>query len=236
MNVTPTQSVTSSSGIGGFNLASPLSLYGITGTTFTINGQAISVNPVSDGLSNIISRINASSAGVIATFNQASGQIQLVSKATEPKHRPRLPTDSSNFLGKTGLKGGGFNPTIQVGQQAQVSYLNQSGAVQTVFSNSNTLNDVIAGISLNLVSGTNTPYNVQVAADSSGLTGAIGTFITAYNAAIQEINIATAPPVVKAPTAGNLVQAGVAQSQQLTTGGPLYDNFSVRRPSTASSI
>ena len=210
-------------------MTTPLTTYGINGNTFTINGVAISINPAGDGLTDIINRINSSSAGVIATFNASSGAIQLVSKTTGPQSIVLgSPTDNSNFLAKVGLKGGGFNPTLQVGQQASVTFLNQSGNQQTVYSNSNTITTVIPGINLTLNSATNTPYNVQVASDSSGLPSAINNFITQYNNAIDEINTATAPPIVQAPTSGNLITPGQAQSSQVTPGGPLYDNISVQ--------
>jgi flagellar hook-associated protein 2 len=105
-----------------------------------------------------------------------------------------------------------------------LTYLGPTGAPVTVYSSTNDFDSVIAGIDLNVTSSTSTPYTVSVANDPTAAETAIGAFVTAYNAAMNELNAATQPPAVSTSTS---TSTGEAQSQQSTTGGLLYKNFEV---------
>jgi len=224
------ESVTSSSAVGGINPDQTLNLTAPslnTGTTFTINGVAISINPTTQNLDDIINEINSSNAGVVASWNTTTGQLQLISKATGPQSIVLgSPNDSSNFLSVFGLTTSGA--TTQVGSQASVTYQNASGNSQTVYSNTNAVTNVIPGVTLNLVSNdASTPYTVTVAQSSTNLVTNINAFVKAYNAAINEINTASAPPVVSTPSPGTPLASGSAQSNVTVPGGVLFGNNSV---------
>jgi len=224
-------SVTSSSGVGGIDPDATLNLVNAStplnsGTTFTINGVAISIDPTTQNLQDVINSINSSNAGVIASWNTTLGELQLVSKATGPQSIVLgSPTDSSNFLQTFGLTTAGA--TTQVGQQASVTYLSASGSPTTVYSNSNSVTNVIPGVTLTLQQSTNTSYTVAVAQTSTNLISNINAFVKAYNAAINEINTASQPPVVSTQAPGTPLASGTAQSSVTVPGGVLFGNDSV---------
>ncbi|MGH7684057.1 MAG: flagellar filament capping protein FliD, partial [Vulcanimicrobiaceae bacterium] len=136
------------------------------------------------------------------------------------------PGDTSNLLQAFGLTTGGA--TTQVGQQASVTYQTASGGTATIYSNSNQVTSVIPGLTLTLQQSTNTPYTVTVAPSNTGLVSGINTFVKTYNAAITEINTATAPPVIHTAGPGTPLRSGTAQSSQVIPGGVLFNNGSVQ--------
>ncbi len=225
-----TFTVTGTSGVGGISQTSSLDNNNaagfntpVTAGSFTINGVLINVDPTKDNLASVLTRINASKAGVLATFNAATEQITLTNKATGPQSIViGAVGDSSNFLSAAGLTIASGSTTA-VGTQAKVVFQGPSGTAQTVYSNSNTLTNAIAGVSLSLVSNTSTAFVINVAQDTSGLVNAINTFTSAYNSAISEIDQATAAPVVPPVGAGGLS----ASVPTPIGGGVLYNNADV---------
>jgi flagellar hook-associated protein 2 len=233
---TPTSgSVTGTGGVGGisdtldFNSANALGqstnanyLTAVTSGSFTINGVKISVDVTKDNLADVVSRINASSAGVVAAYNSATGQITLAAKNTGPQSIVLgSGSDTSNFLTASGLTTAS-GATVTIGKQASVTVQNPAGGTQTVYSSSNSVTTAIPGVQLNLIAPASSPFQVTVAPDSSGLVSAINTFISAYNTAIDEINIATSPPVVASGSFGSGPNASAAVG-----AGILYGNSDV---------
>ena len=226
----PPYTVVGTSGVGGINVAAALNNTStnagfaapVTAGTFTINGVAITVDPAGDNVSSILAKINASQAGVNASYNSATNQITLTSKTTGPQSIVvGAAGDSSNFLSDAGLTGPGTSTVI--GQQAQVSLQQPDGTTKTVYSNSNTVTNAISGIQLNLISNSTTPFSVVVSQDTSGIVNALNTFVSAYNSTITEINNATMPPIVTASQPGALPANATAP----IGGGVLYGNADV---------
>jgi flagellar hook-associated protein 2 len=218
--------VTGTSGVGGLNEAAALN--GSTGAGFntpvtsgffTINGVQIQVSASGDNLNSIIQKINSSSAGVNAYYDAATNQIQLVSTTTGSQSIVLgSASDTSNFLSAAGLTTAS-GATTSVGKQAQVQVQQPDGSVKTVYSNSNQVTNAIAGVQLNLVSNDpSTPFSVTVSQNTNSLVSAVNTFVSAYNAAIKEINAATAPPVVTSTTPGS------TSSSSSFGGGVLFNN------------
>lgn len=230
-------SVTATAGVGGINQALMFNSTSAQGTTtdanyvtpvttgtFTINGVSISVDATQDNLASVIKRINASSAGVIASYNSATGQITLANKNTGSTGIVLGGgSDTSNFLSASGLTPASGAATT-IGKQASLTFQDSSGSTHTVYSNSNTVTTAIPGVQLNLLSSTNTPFQVTVSQDTTQLVSAVNTFVSAYNAAISEIDTATAAPVVPQSAAGSSI--GVAPTQGVG-GGVLFGNADV---------
>jgi flagellar hook-associated protein 2 len=225
--------VTSSSTIAGINGASTLNADGnagfatpVTSGTFTINGVQFSVNITQDSLNDIIGDINASSAGVTATYNTATSQIVLTNKTQGPQSiLLGASGDTSNFLAAAGLSNG----TTVAGTQASVTYTDAGGS-HTVYSSTNDFSDVIPGFTLSVTQSSPTPatpgtafYTVTVGSDPSQAETSINAFIKSYNAVINEINKATVAPQVSTSTSS----AGLAQSTENSAGGILYGNFQI---------
>lgn len=219
-NTATAGTVTATAGVGGINQAlmfnSTNGLGGasdanyvtpVTSGFFTINGVQITVDNTTDNLASVVTRINQSAAGVAASYNSATGQITLTSKNTGAQSIVvGSSSDTSNFLTATGLTTAA-GATSTIGNQASVTVQSGSGSTQTVYSNSNTVTTAIPGVQLNLLSSTGAPFQVTVAQDSSNLVSAVNTFVSAYNAAISEINSATAAPVVPSSPVGSGVGA-----------------------------
>ena len=231
-------SVTGTAGVGGIDQALMFNSQNSSGTatnanyktavtsgTFTINGVQISVNATQDNLASVITRINASNAGVLASYNSATGQITLTNKNTGPQGIVLgSSSDTSNFLSATGLTPASGASTA-LGTQAAITFQDASGGTHTVYSGSNNVTTAIPGVQINLLSNTNTPFQITVSQDSSQLVGAVNTFVSAYNAAITEINAVTATPIVSQGTAGSTV--GVPASTAVG-GGILFGNADVQ--------
>lgn len=233
-------SVTSAGAIGGINqatvftgnnlagLVTPLS--GSTGSFFTINGVKITINPSTDNLASVLQRINSSAAGVVASYNTTTDQVTLTSKTTGPSGIVLGSTstgDSSNFLAAVGLEGAGA--TTAVGKQASATVLAPSGISTTYYSNTNSFANAIPGLTLNIFQNSSTSTTFTIAQDSSTAINAINTFVSVYNATINEINNATAPPVIKQAAAGTGTQATTANSVAIASGGPLYNDFAIEQ-------
>ena len=173
-------------------------------------------------LSDIVQEINTSSAGVVATVNPATGQIVLTASQTGPSGIVLGKTgDTSNFLTAAGLTAAS-GATVKIGSQAEVDILNPDATTSKYFSNSNTVTSAIPGIALNLQSNTNTPFTVTVAQSTTQLVNAVQNFTSVYNAAISEINAATAAPIVTS------VQPGSNGTAQSVGGGILYGNNNIQ--------
>jgi flagellar capping protein FliD len=238
-------SVTSSAAIGGVNQNATLGQADnagfttqVTAGTFTINGVQFTVNPTTDSLSTLLSDINSSSAGVTATYNQETSSIQLTSTTAGPQSiLLGASGDTSNFLQAAGFltsynTPGSINAgaSQQTGTQASLTYTNLQGQTQTVYSSTNDFTSAIPGIDLNVntsspasLAAGSTYYSVTVAADPTQAEAAINKFITAYNAAIQELNKDTAAPTV---TAGTDATTGTSSSAS-SGGGVLYGNYQI---------
>ena len=216
--------LTSSAPIGGVNLGLSYNstnnagfTAAVTGGTLTINGVNISVKP-GDNLNNTITAINSSAAGVVANYDPVSGSFTLSNKSAGAQSISI--SDTSGLSAALGLN----TATPTVGTPSTVTYQTPTGTTATVNSSTNSVTSVIPGVTLNLTSNDPaTPFTVTVGSDPSQAAGAISAFVSAYNAAINEINQATAAPVVSnvSPAqSGSVTQ----QSQQIVGGGILFGN------------
>ncbi len=237
-----TYSATSTSKIGGINVGATMNTSNnagfataVTAGQFSINGVAFTVDPTSNNLNNILQQINASSAGVFATYDAANDRVMLTAKSSGPQGITLgSSSDTSNFLKAVGFLANATQPNtlsagaaVAVGKAAHVQYVDNAGTMHDVYSNSNDVTTVVPGVDLKLQQAIDgivvAPVTISVAQDSTKLQTSIKTFVTAYNAVIDEINKATQAPVVGTTTAKN----GQSQAQQLTTGGVLFNNSDI---------
>jgi flagellar capping protein FliD len=245
-NTQTSGSVTSAGPVGGLNeaaqfnatgtanLLTSVSTAGPGGTRtandgfFTINGVQIDVNPSTDNLATVLQNINSSAAGVTATYNQTTNQITLVNTNSGPQSIVLGgANDTSNFLQAVGLTPA-TGASESIGQQSSVQILQPNGTTQTIFSSSNAVTAAIPGITLNLLANSTTPTTVTVKQNTQAPISAINTFVSAYNAAINEINTATAVPVVQQNSAATTAGTGTTStSSKLTQGGVLFGDFTL---------
>ncbi|HTU70592.1 MAG TPA: flagellar filament capping protein FliD [Candidatus Baltobacteraceae bacterium] len=189
----------------------------VTAGTFTINGVKITVS-ADESLNDVINAINSSTAGVTASYNTITGQVELVNANSGPQSIILSASgDTSNFLSAVGLTTTS-GATTTVGQQSVVKILNADGTTSTYYNDSNTVTNAIPGLSLSITGNTTTPFTLNVSQNTALLVSALQGFVSTYNAAVNEINSDTAPPVVQA------IQPGSGAIAQSIPGGVLYGN------------
>ncbi|MDP3479597.1 MAG: flagellar filament capping protein FliD [Desulfoprunum sp.] len=173
--------------------------------TLTVNGKAITIDSTNNSLQGLQSAINAQSTttGVSATIiNDGNG--------ASPYHLVLTGKDAStSFLVGSALTGGlGVELTNQYTQDAQQAVTFIDGLKVT--SNSNTITDVISGVTLNLSAASTKSYAgtsevgvdswdwadppiyvataMDVSADPTALKEKISTFVSSYNKIMDWIN------------------------------------------------
>jgi flagellar hook-associated protein 2 len=231
-NAGPTFSVTSAGPIGGVSQGTAFNAAGsagfataVTTGSFTINGVSIAVDASTDSAADVIGRINNSTAGVVASYNLASGTFSLTNKATGPQSIVvGAAADTSNFLKAAQLVTGN-GATTTVGRQAYVAVVTAGGALQTTYSNSDSVAGALPGMAINVSGSTSVPFTVTVAQNASLAISAVSNFVSLYNAAMNEISIATAPPVVQQKT---LTAGSASSSSVLASGGVLYGDQTIQ--------
>jgi flagellar hook-associated protein 2 len=144
--------------------------------SFTLNGVAISYNTATDTLNSLVTRINASGAGVTAAFDTLNDKLTLQNSSTGDIGFSVVES-SGGLMGALGLTSGA---SLTRGVNAQFT-LNGDPTVLT--STSNTLTADAHGIAgLSVTATTTGTQTVSIAADTSSVRTKIDNFINAFNA------------------------------------------------------
>ncbi len=211
--------IAGTSSVGVVRTTSALDQAGLTGLTstktgvLTINGVAINYDTTADSLSTVVSRINNSTAGVIASIDRTNDRLVITRKDTGALAMDI--EDTSGTLGAAlGLAPGTTNAQ-QIGKTAQVTVNGQ-----TVVSASNSVSNAIDGVTLNLVSQSpaNATETLTIGVDNSSITNAIQAFVSAFNSLGDTLDKLTAqtPGTPGQPgTSGPLASDPTAQTMFL---------------------
>lgn len=149
--------------------------------SFTINGVAIDYNVNTDSLNTLMKRINASGAGVTASYDAVNDRMTLANSATGDLGMT-LSETAGGVLGALGLTSG------YTGVRGENAEFSVDGG-PTLVSTSNTLDGTAHGITgLSVTVDSETTQSITVAADTKKMRGKIDDFITAYNAVITFID------------------------------------------------
>lgn len=184
--------------LGAIRLSQPLAdaYYSTSLTTdsngdgkFKINGVEITFNKNTDSMQTVINRINASTAGVIATYDSIRDRLVLTNKNTGNTGITRESLSSSgngNFLEVTDLLTGASE---SLGSKASFSMPEINGG-STIYSQSNDVSSVATGVTFNLKEATaaGTPVKITISQDKTKAKDAIKDFVNNYNAAIELVN------------------------------------------------
>ena len=161
---------------------------GLTGASeFRLNGTVITWDASTDTISTIVSRINSSGAGVLASFDSLTGKMSLQNRTTGATgisiddNYGNGNYDLTDALKLTTNGGNSDSPVTSLGQNARYSI--NGGATQT--STSNTVTRAISGVTLNLAGTLNTTATVSIAQDTTAAIANVKTFVTAYNDALK---------------------------------------------------
>jgi flagellar hook-associated protein 2 len=188
-----TGTVTSSSALGGIHMTGSLAASNLASTVddggsgagaFKINGVTINFDASTDSLSDVLTRISNSAAGVTASYDSVNDRFVLSNKTTGDVGIA-LEDVTGNFLAATGLSGG----TLQRGTNLLYN-INGGG---TLTSQSNTITSDSSGLAGLAVTAFQTgTTTVTVGSDNAKIKSAITDFITEFNAVQNLVNNLTA--------------------------------------------
>jgi len=178
--------------VGEGTLHIELGTWGPGQTSFTPKAGAtavdITVGPPAESLAQLRDKINASNSGVVASvLTDASGaRLVLRSAATGEANAFRIgvtDTDGNNSDG-LGLSALAFDPSAGILTMAQaLAAANASASLNglPIGSESNTLSNVLDGMTLTLGKVTSAPVLVEAKPDTANIRKALDSFVTAYN-------------------------------------------------------
>jgi flagellar hook-associated protein 2 len=228
LNNNGTGTVTSTASLGGVqltqtlnaaNLATPITDGGSGAGAFTINGVTISFNAGTDTLAGIITKINESAAGVIASYDSLDDRLVLTNQTTGDLGIA-LEDVTGNFLAATKLASG----TLQRGDD--LLYSVNGGDSRT--SHSNTITESSSGIpGLSVTALKSGAVTIAVASDTATIKTAIGNFVDEYNkvqSLIQSQSATTVGSDGKVTTSalsGDQTVAGIASGLRRSVYGQL---------------
>ncbi len=165
--------VKASAPLASGNFATAIDDGGSGAGVIKINGVDISFSAAADSLNNVISRINNSSAGVIASYDQVNDRLVLTNKTTGDVGIS-IQDVTGNFAAATGLSSG----TLEHGKN--LLYSVDGGG--TLVSTSNTITEDTSGIpGLSVTAQSETSITVTVGSDTDKIKTAINDFISEYN-------------------------------------------------------
>jgi flagellar hook-associated protein 2 len=175
--------VTSSNSLGALKTTASLASAGLrtavtavdsTGAgTFSVNGVSISYNVNTDSLTSVMKRINASAAGVTASYDSAADRVVLTNNTTGDLGVAVSET-AGGLLGALGLSTG----TLARGKNAEFSI----DGGPTLTATGNTLDEAATGIAgLSVKVDSENTQTINVAADTEGMRTKIKAFVDAFN-------------------------------------------------------
>ncbi len=213
-----TGAITSTATLGGVRLTAAMAnsdlATAITGDAngdgqFSINGVTINYNVNSDSISNVLDRINNSSAGVTASYDTQNNRFVLTNNSTgDVGITLQSVSGKGNFLDAVGLTGG----TLARGNNLLYTL---NGGTQQLVSQSNTITSDSSNVAGLTVTALNQgSVTMAVSTDTSKIGTAIQKFITDYNAVQTTIS---AQQIVTTGSNGK-VTPGILTSDQTITG------------------
>lgn len=146
---------------------------------------AKSVNVGDGSLDSTVSAINNANMGVVATSVQVAAgsyRLQLSSTTTGAA--------SAINVGATAFSGIGTMNTLVQATDAQLTVGSGAGAYK-VASATNTVSNLLPGVTLSLLTTSTTPVTVNVASDSSGIADKVQKMVDSLNAALSEMKTDT---------------------------------------------
>jgi flagellar hook-associated protein 2 len=183
-SVTSAASAASETSLGGYTDAASTPI--TTGATnpgameLVVGSQDYNFTLSSNNLTGLMNQINGLNAGVTASILTTSGGNYLSLQANSTGATALQLNDESSATPKNIITATnqGVNAVFQ---------LNGIDISQA----SNTVNNVISGLTFNIVGPTATPVTLTLAADPSQLSNDLGTFVTNYNALVTAVQAQT---------------------------------------------
>lgn len=172
----------------------------VTAGSFTINGTTLNIGS-SDTLTSVIDKINGSSAGVTASYDRTTDKLLLNSKSTGATSiTVGSSSDTSNFLSAAFIKNGVASEEIGKNAIFQIDGINNGNPITR---NSNSVSDLISGVTIQLKNTYNTgttaqdPVSLSVNQESTTAYNAISSFVSNFNSLVSNLKLKTAPADVE---------------------------------------
>lgn len=183
---------TSADAVGSGNLHIELGAWGSGQTSFTPKSGAAAIDiaiEVGDTLAQVRDKINAAGAGVSATIltDGTGSRLLLRSTATgaDNAFRTSVTDGDGNDTDGAGLSAFAYDPSSSSAVMTQTQAAANTSATLNglaITSASNTLTDIVDGVSLTLNSTTTGPVSIGVKQDNDALKKNVQAFVDAYNA------------------------------------------------------
>ncbi len=165
--------ISSSTVLNSSNFSTTVTDGGAGSGSFKINGTSISFDASTDSLENVLDRINASSAGVIATYDPTNDRLRLINKTTGDVG-VSMSDETGNFLAATGLSGGSLT------RGTNMQFTINGGGTLTSFGN--TADDSLTGVKgLQLTALKTGNTTITIDSDRSGIETGINDMLDQYN-------------------------------------------------------
>ena len=149
---------------------------------FDINGVSFTYDDDIDSLNDIISRINASTAGVVASYDSVEDKLTLRNESTGAESI-KLSDTTGNFLAATGVLAG----TQTVGTNAVYTIDTVAGGADQT-SASNIVSGVIPGVTLELKQAdTTNAITVTISQNAGGTTALAEAFVSQFNETVTYV-------------------------------------------------
>ncbi|MBW7995110.1 MAG: hypothetical protein FVQ81_00780 [Candidatus Glassbacteria bacterium] len=198
-------SISAGAGSGQIDPDSELSQAGFSirpnSGTFSINGISIEVDATADSLGDIIEKINSSAAGVIANLDPVSNRVTLVQDVDDDTTANWInvgsSSDTSNILEVLRITGGANSDGSVASTERRSSVNNVGNERKTAIlevnnisytRNSNSIDDITAGITYELRGTSDSPVTVSVTGDTEKPLEAIARWVTEYNKTVKLLN------------------------------------------------
>lgn len=154
--------------------------------TFKVNGTSINYDLTVDSLNDVLSRINSSQAGVVASYNAIEDRVILTNKTTGSTAISLEDVGTGNFLAATKLT----TATQTAGQNAQITIDGINGG-NPIESSTNEFKDVIPGVNFTAKKTETASWTtVTVARDYSTTINSVKAFITEFNTTVDTFEAA----------------------------------------------
>ncbi|MDA8090888.1 MAG: flagellar filament capping protein FliD [Nitrospiraceae bacterium] len=206
--------------------------YDSTNNVFDFGGQTYS-NSLDGAVSAINAASQANSLGVSASVinNGSTYQLVISSSATGAANRFKVMVDPSGSSaygdanGTAGINQLAFDPTYNsngsvsgygtyTNMQQSMAGLDANLSLNgiSVTRSSNTISDLVSGVTLNLLQTSASPVNLTVANDNAGFTTQINSFISTYNTVMSGINKALGTQSAPGSLYGDNLTQGLRES------------------------
>ena len=180
--------VSSTVHLGAVDTSFSLSSLGINSGDISINGVKIAVN-ATQTLASLISEINSSSANVTAWYDSNADKVYMRSNVGGPVSITAAETNTSNPTNVISVLGWGSSATQTTGQNAKIEISSDNGSTWTTYTRStNTITDVLPGVTLTLHSASTSPTTLTISQDTSTAISDVKSFVKSFNDIVNWIN------------------------------------------------